>query len=201
MTVLVLPDMFTVLRDPVNSMAMPYSDVPLAITVGLHVFHCVSQYASLTVVDWAHHLISNMLVAGLCFPFVYGPLSNWGVFFVCGFPGGVDYYLLAFVKLGWLKSAQEKSANRFLNMWIRAPGICCWVALAYACWASGRTSMPDAVLAAQAFLNMCNAIYFADRVVANEAVTRWCAENGVDKKGAEQRRREQGGAGGRKKAS
>ena len=60
--------------------------------------------------------------------------------------------------------------------------------------------MPDAVLAAQAFLNMCNAIYFADRVVANEAVTRWCAENGVDKKGAEQRRREQGGPGGRKKA-
>jgi hypothetical protein len=192
--VMVWPDMLTVFRDPVNSMALPYSDVPLAITVGLHVFHCLSQAKTLTFIDWAHHLISNMLVAGLCFPFIYGPLSNWGVFFVCGFPGGVDYYLLAFVKFGWLTSAQEKRANRFLNVWIRAPGILCWVAFAYVCWASGKTSMPDIVLAAQSFLNVFNALYFADRVVANEAICSWCATNGVDKKEVEQRKRQQSGS-------
>jgi hypothetical protein len=189
-TVMVLPDMLTVLRDPVNSLNAEYSDVPLAITVGLHVFHCLSSYATLTTIDWAHHLISNMLVGGLCFPFKYGPLSNWGVFFVCGLPGGIDYYLLTMVKLGWMNSAQEKRINRFLNVWIRAPGVIAWGPFGYVCWASGKTSMPDAVLFINASLNIFNGLYFADRVVANEAVSSWCAKHRVDKKETEQQSRE-----------
>ena len=65
----VVPDCYFVLTNPLEAMSAPYSDVPLATTIGLHLFHCVSQYKTLTVVDWAHHLVSNMLVSFLCFPF------------------------------------------------------------------------------------------------------------------------------------
>ena len=65
----VAPDCYFVLTNPLEAMSAPYSDVPLAATIGLHLFHCLSQYKSLTVVDWAHHLVSNMLVSFLCFPF------------------------------------------------------------------------------------------------------------------------------------
>ena len=104
-------------------MSAPYSDVPLATTIGLHLFHCVSQYKSLTTVDWAHHLVSNMLVSFLCFPYDYGPLMQWGLLFICGLPGGIDYYLLTLVKLGTIAPSTEKRINRLLNTWIRAPGI------------------------------------------------------------------------------
>ena len=76
-TILVWPDVVTTFLDPVNSLSGEYSDVPLAITVGLHVFHCASSYKTLTLIDWMHHLISNMLVAGLCFPFEYGAYTNF----------------------------------------------------------------------------------------------------------------------------
>ena len=65
----VVPDCYFVLANPLEAMSAPYSDVPLATTIGLHLFHCVSQYKTLTAVDWAHHLVSNMLVSFLCFPF------------------------------------------------------------------------------------------------------------------------------------
>ena len=67
--VAVVPDCYFVLTNPLEAMSAPYSDVPLATTIGLHLFHCVSQYKTLTAVDWAHHLVSNMLVSFLCFPF------------------------------------------------------------------------------------------------------------------------------------
>ena len=89
--------------------------------------------------------------------------------FVCGLPGGVDYALLFLVKLGKLSKAREKSINRFLNMWIRLPGILSFVPFAYCCYAVGRTSVGPGLLTLQAVLNSFNAIYFADRVVANAA--------------------------------
>lgn len=119
----VVPDCYFVLANPLEAMSAPYSDVPLATTIGLHLFHCVSQYKSLTTVDWAHHLVSNMLVSFLCFPYDYGPLMQWGLLFICGLPGGIDYYLLTLVKLGTIAPSTEKRINRLLNTWIRAPGI------------------------------------------------------------------------------
>lgn len=168
--ILVMPDVLRFLADPLAGLEGEYTDGPLAATVGLHIFHCVSQSNKLTAVDWAHHLISNMLVSGLCFPFKYGPLMNWACFFVCGLPGGIDYALLFLVKQGVIEKAQEKSINRFLNMWIRLPGIVAFVPFAWVCFVAGRTSVPGFLLVLQSVLNCINAIYFADRVVANHAV-------------------------------
>jgi hypothetical protein len=101
-TIMVVPDCLALLRSPLDALDAPYTDVPLALTVGLHLFHCLRDAHKLTLVDWAHHLVSNMLVCGLVFPFRYGPVVNWGCLFVCGLPGGIDYYLLYAVKEGWM---------------------------------------------------------------------------------------------------
>ena len=169
-TALLVPDCLSVLRAPLAGLEAPYTDGPLALTVGLHIYHCASNFSSLTAVDWAHHLVSNMLVSGLCFPFQYGPLVSWACMFVCGLPGGIDYYLLFCVKMGWMQKITEKKFNRLLNMWVRVPGILSFAPLAYACWSEGRALVPGWLLVVQALLNGFNAIYFADRVVANCAL-------------------------------
>lgn len=168
--ILILPDVMRFLADPLAGLEGEYTDGPLAATVGLHMFHCVSQAKKLTAVDWAHHLVSNMLVSFLCFPFRYGPLMNWACFYVCGLPGGIDYALLFLVKQGVMTKAKEKSINRILNMWIRLPGIVAFVPFSYVIHMAGRSSVPAYLLVMQSLLNSFNAIYFADRVVANHAV-------------------------------
>ena len=40
-----------------------------------------------------------------------------------GLPGGIDYLLLILVKIGKIKSIEEKRINTYLNNYIRAPGI------------------------------------------------------------------------------
>ena len=37
-TIMVIPDMVLLLKDPINGLSGDYSDVPLAMTVGMHVF-------------------------------------------------------------------------------------------------------------------------------------------------------------------
>ena len=185
-TFLVIPDMILLLKDPINGLNNEYSDVPLAMTVGMHLFHCISSYKTLSAIDWIHHLISNMLVCGLCFPFHYGPLVNWAAFFVCGFPGGIDYYLLFLSKMKIINSITEKKYNRILNIWIRAPGIIMFMPFAWTCYVYGKTNVPFYILVTQGILNVTNGLYFADRVVENHAVIDWCARHNIDKKNVEQ---------------
>ena len=170
-TWLVIPDCIALLRDPLAALEAPYTDAPLAITVGLHVFHCALQFKTLTAIDWAHHIVSNFLVCFLIFPFRYGPLVSWGCLFVCGLPGGLDYFMLFCVKMGVMSKLAEKRANRVLNMWMRLPGIISFIPFAWCCHVTGRSHVPGAVLALQAGLNAVNGIYFADRVVANCALS------------------------------
>ena len=188
-TYLVVPDMVVLLKDPTNNGLNPdlsYNESPLAITVGLHIFHCFTSYKTLTIVDWMHHIIGNMLVCALCFSYHYGPLVSWGCFFVCGFPGGVDYGLLFLSRTSWIDPLTEKRWNRTLNMWVRLPGIIMFIAFSYCSVMSGNYVVPLPVLCAQFFMNAFNAIYFADLVVANAAICEWCHAHGINKKETEE---------------
>mgnify|MGYP001280656203 CR=1 FL=1 len=173
---LVAPDCLALLRNPASCMEAPSnSDIPLAITVSLHLFHCLSQIQTLTALDWAHHLAGNMLVCALAFPYHYGPVLSWGCLFVCGLPGGMDYFLLFLVKTNRIEKLTEKQWNRRLNMWIRCPGIISFLPFCYTAVLEGRTSVPFSVLAVQGLLNFINGIYFADRVAGNAAVAEYKA--------------------------
>ena len=51
------------------------------------------------------------------------PIQNTVGFFVCGLPGGLDYCMLAAVKLGLMTSMTEKRWNARINVWMRSPGL------------------------------------------------------------------------------
>jgi len=72
----------------------------------------------------------------LGFPLYYGrpehyELANYCLFFTCGLPGGIDYFMMYLVSIGKLEYMTEKRWNTRLNTWIRATGI---MYGAFICW-------------------------------------------------------------------
>jgi len=171
-TYLVIPDCINFLKDPLSGLESSYSDIPLSLTVGLHLFHCIKYYKKLTIIDWVHHFVSNIFSCCIIFPFRYGPIINWICLFICGLPGGIDYYLLFAVKQRWISKIKEKQINRFLNMWIRLPGILSIVPFVYCCYIVGKYHVSKYLLLTHVLLNSINAIYFADRVTMNYALSK-----------------------------
>ena len=90
----------------------------LDLTVGIHLWHSLAY--ALKPIDWVHHLPAHVVGAcGILFPF--GPVLNAVCVMLMGIPGGLDYLLLVFVKLGMLPSLTEKNLNQKLNVWMRCP--------------------------------------------------------------------------------
>jgi len=54
---------------------------------------------------------------------VYYILANYSLFFTCGLPGGIDYFLMYLVTCDKIQPITEKKWNNILNTWVRAPGI------------------------------------------------------------------------------
>ena len=50
-------------------------------------------------------------------------MQNLVGFFMCGLPGGIDYFMLALVKFGSMSPFTEKAWNTRLNVWLRSPGL------------------------------------------------------------------------------
>jgi hypothetical protein len=140
---------------------------PLCITVGLHCFHIISDYKNLTVIDWIHHLISNifMSIIGICY--INYPVLNGGVFFMCGLPGGIDYLLLFLVKIGKIKKITEKNINVYLNNWIRCPGILYTCSLIHSAYIQNIIVPIAYIYYLSQFFVIYNSIYFAQRVTLN----------------------------------
>jgi len=44
-----------------------------------------------------------------------GPTVNFNFLFVCGIPGGLDYFMLVRVKEGLMKPLEEKRINTLVN--------------------------------------------------------------------------------------
>ena len=166
-TILTFGDMVTTLRNPIESMSLPYSLVPTYLQMAFHLLHCIVDYNHMDIIDWLHHLLSSLTVGALNIIWTYGPLLNYGLFFATGFPGGIDYALLALVKLGYCDRMTEKKINRYLNMWIRMPGLLVWMGIGWTCYCDNRFEMPLVILLTQFLFIAGNSIYFADRVVLN----------------------------------
>jgi hypothetical protein len=98
-----------------------------AVIASLHVFHLVFC-RPLPFVEWLHHLVMIVLMLPLAVALNPGHLLGHGAFFASGLPGGIDYFMLVLVKLNLISSLQEKSANSFIQTYLRAP-FCCYHSL------------------------------------------------------------------------
>lgn len=170
-TFLVFPDLIHVLKYPLNIAGINHYTLPLSLVLALHVFHIIIDYKQMTIIDWIHHLVLSLFVGVVMMFLIRGPIINYGLFFLSGFPGGIDYYMLALNKYGLLNRITEKRINVSLNMWIRLPGILSICVIGYVNEVVGTTQnlpyrMPG-IIYLMILFNAGNAIFFASRVAEN----------------------------------
>ena len=100
------------------------SIMPCLIVMSLHMFHCLCF--NLNKYDVIHHVV---MLTILIIPIIHSTnhqfvgFSNYALFFLCGLPGGIDYYMMYLVELGHMDKLTEKLYNSQLNTWIRPLGI------------------------------------------------------------------------------
>lgn len=165
--ILTLDDTILTLTDPLDSTLSDFSLYPIFYAITLHLHHIIISLKYMTVIDWCHHLISCMFVGFLTLHFIKGRIINYTLFFLCGLPGGIDYYLLAMKKYGLIHKKTEKYINVYLNMWIRLPGILygCFIGWFEIMYNDNNYNILLSLLII--ILNAFNSIYFATRVVKN----------------------------------
>jgi hypothetical protein len=148
-----------------------YDFLPMNVAISLHLFHLISSYNNLTIIDWIHHLVSCLFCGFISQIFVNGKMTQYALFFLCGLPGGIDYYLLTLNKYGIINKITEKKINVYLNMCIRLPGILFGTFASYICLLynldKNMTFIQSLVLTIINLLNTLNVLYFAIRVVQN----------------------------------
>lgn len=175
-TTLSLKDMISTTIDPLQATIKwdhshsltNLSTYPVVIMSSIHLYHIILYFKELTSIDWIHHLANSGLVGSICAFYINSPIVNHGLFFMCGLPGGIDYLMLSINDLGIIDRMTEKRINRYLNMYLRLPGILfnCYAGLFNYLYQSEpycHLSIGSIIF----ILNMWNAIYFAQRVVEN----------------------------------
>jgi hypothetical protein len=155
--------------DGINSYKPNYDAIQMCFA--LHLYHCLLYWRKFRFDDWLHHglMIGVALPIGCLVP--SATLIGFNLFFTTGLPGGLDYLMLFCVRNGWMDRMDEKSINRWIQVWIRSPG-CQWqVALTaaymfslYGPWYLKMVGLIPPIL------TYWNGQYFMDQVVADYAI-------------------------------
>jgi len=158
------PDLMTVIFDtssPRLFSGPPASDIPIIVIWALHLYHILA-FQPLPFIDWAHHLTALFIVE-LAPLFYGGALANYGNFFACGLPGGIDYVLLFLMKRGLVQPLTEKRLALHLGLWVRCPGIL------LSCWELMKNFIRTGNLISLActLLGFWNALFFLERVIGS----------------------------------
>ena len=97
-TLFSVPDLIATLRSPTRCFMGEYSLVPVYLIAAVHLYHMLAFRCNTG--DYVHHLVFGGIICPMGMFFVTGPVQNAVAFFICGLPGGLDYFMLALVKLG-----------------------------------------------------------------------------------------------------
>jgi hypothetical protein len=124
--------------DPLSIAESSHSVWPSVIVFALHIYHAIGY--RLNFMDVLHHVV--MLVI-LLMPLIHSNdqlfvgFTNFALFFLCGLPGGIDYYCMYCVEQGLMKRAWERYINVGLNFYIRSIGILYGAFMCYQSWLMG----------------------------------------------------------------
>ena len=128
-------------------------------------------FNNLTTSDYFHHLMFIPTVGFFGQYYEWGAIRNFLCLFISGLPGGIDYFMLMLVKLGYINVLMQKRICAGLNTWLRAPGITYEAGLMYVAFVTGNTTVPWPVNLMVASLSWFNAQYYCKQSVANYAIT------------------------------
>lgn len=85
----------------------------------LHLYHCL--LFKLTKDDILHHFFMMFICGSISF-FEQNKITTSCLFFLCGVPGCIDYFLLYLNKLKFIRKIIQKKIYILLNLLIRSPG-------------------------------------------------------------------------------
>lgn len=162
-------DLIAVLKDPMNAVGTEFNTIPMCTSISLHLYHIYRLRKDMDVIDWAHHII-NALAVGITTLFYYkGLLVNYIIFFICGFPGSIDYACLTLYRYGLINKMTEKRFNTFQNNWLRSPGIIvgCFIGYLNHIYRYNELQHNNIILILLLIFNFGNCVYFAERVTKN----------------------------------
>lgn len=175
----VAKDAWYLLINPMEGLELAYSEAGILTTAaisGFHVYHLIF-FSNLSWEDWMHHTISSLFVPVIGMTFPFGRLACLCNFGMCGFPGGIDYFLLLLVKQKKIPSLVEKRINRYLNLVIRWPTQMLVTYIGLRAWWLGHFSFQSGLVNILMFfgcvLHCLNAIYYADKVIGNYHVRKY----------------------------
>ena len=136
-------------------------------------FESVTMFKNVPYDEWWHHILFGVGIGGVGLHYCPGPIQNALCFLISGFPGGVDYAMLALIKDGVMKPKTEKLINGWMNAWVRGPGLTMVGFAMFLAAKYGRTSMPTWAAAICGALSWFNGNYYAARVVASAGQNGW----------------------------
>lgn len=174
------PDVLYTVRDPAVALSLAScddrplacNDVATSLVWAVHLYH-IMAYRKIPWDDWFHHIVFCGTIIPLHFMWCWGVWANLLSFFISGLPGGIDYFLLALVKTGFLDSMTEKKVNVSLNMWIRSPGLVVTCCLAYVAFLYGDHELSWPPLTLGLLVVFFNGQYYAERVVGSCHVNQY----------------------------
>jgi hypothetical protein len=100
----------------------PKNEEAIALVAALHFYHIVCYFQKMRFDDWLHHILMIFVALPIGYYLPSASLMGYSLFFTSGLPSLLDYILLFGVRNLWLHRMTEKRVNRWLNVWLRAPG-------------------------------------------------------------------------------
>ena len=179
LTVLSLPGLKASWNDPTSSLdvrlygsqTMQGSSFPMILAFMLHLYHGLLY--SVSAADAMHHLV---FVTFLTLPgclYEWGALANAQLFFMCGLPGGLTYFLLAMQRTGRCLWLPEPAVTACLHVFLRTPGVLACASCMIDIFLAHDGTLPNQAIPMwailfQIFLAPLNGIYYA-----HDSVLRW----------------------------
>lgn len=143
------------------------------LTASLHSYHIVEYKDKLTYYDYLHHVTMCVVALPLGAYINSGSLLDYGLFFLTGLPGMVDYMMMFLVRNDKMKKNTQKMINNYINLWIRCPGCVSQATLTTYAYINAPNDVFDdtqrAMVLATIILVFWNGIYFMDLVVKDYA--------------------------------
>jgi hypothetical protein len=163
-------DVLRVIMDPSVAMMGHYSFAPMFYVTFIHVHH-LAAFDDLRFEDFMHHLIFVGIFFWMAVSEKWGPVQNVILFFMSGLPGGIDYVLLALVKLEQIEYGVEKIVNARLNIWIRGPGLVYCAILLFQALISGNHMLKTPYYSAVPIIVLVfvNAQFYTNQAVTSTA--------------------------------
>lgn len=155
-----------------ESMMSTTNFIPAMLVYSLHFYHMIAYYNKLRFDDWLHHILMVFVSLPIASFINSGTLLNHSLFFLCGLPGMIDYFLLFLVRNKYIDRMTEKKVNKHLNLWIRAPGCISHTVLTIIAYMKYKDSLFNGrydfiAMMITAVLVYWNGVYFMEQVVSD----------------------------------